>query len=190
VAAALLERLAASGHRVGARKPIQSFESGVRTDADRLAAATGESPDTICPEEWSYPLALAPPMAADILGRSVPTTEALADWLARWPEDVDIGLIETLGGVRSPLSADGDSAALVRASAVDTVVSVASAGLGTINLVRLSVEALPDERVIIYLNRYDASVDLHRRNRDWLAADGFETVVNLNDLVAWAQATM
>ena len=46
---------------------------------------------------------------------------------------------------------------------------VADAGLGTINLVRLSVGALTGVRgVVVFLNRFDRDVDLHRRNLDWL----------------------
>ena len=46
---------------------------------------------------------------------------------------------------------------------------VADAGLGTINSVRLSVGALAGPRgLVVFLNRFDAADDLHRRNRDWL----------------------
>ena len=57
---------------------------------------------------------------------------------------------------------------------------VADAGLGTINLVRLCVDALAAHRgVVVYLNRFDAADDLHRRNRDWLATrEGLEVVTD------------
>ena len=59
-----------------------------------------------------------------------------------WPEAaVDVGLVETVGGVRSPLAEDGDSRDLVRALAVDVVVLVADAGLGTIDAVRSGVDS-------------------------------------------------
>jgi hypothetical protein len=36
---------------------------------------------------------------------------------------------------------------------------------------------------VVYLNRYDATDELHRRNRDWLARrDGFEIVVSTGAL--------
>jgi dethiobiotin synthetase len=55
---------------------------------------------------------------------------------------VDVGLVETAGGVRSPQADDGDVLDLVAAIAPDHVILVADAGLGTINAVRLSVAAL------------------------------------------------
>ena len=81
-----------------------------------------------------------------------------------WPaEQVDVGLVETAGGVRSPLAGDGDGAALSRALDPDLAVLVADAGLGTINAVRLTAEAL-DAPFVVVLNRFDPSSDLQRRN--------------------------
>jgi dethiobiotin synthetase len=62
-------------------------------------------------------------------------------------------------------------------------VLVADAGLGTINLVRLSVGALLDHRVVVYLNRFDPGDDLHGRNRGWLAErDRFDVVTDVETL--------
>jgi dethiobiotin synthetase len=49
---------------------------------------------------------------------------------------------------------------------------VADAGLGTINAVLLSAAPFQDLGLepIVLLNRYDRAVDLHERNRAWLAA--------------------
>jgi dethiobiotin synthetase len=59
------------------------------------------------------------------------------------------------------------------------VILVADAELGTINLVRLSAAALAPHRVVVYLNRFNGSAELHRRNRDWLATrDGLEIVTD------------
>ena len=89
-----------------------------------------------------YEIPMAPPMAAAALGRPAFTIVDLMDEL-RWPaEPVDVGLVETAGGVRSPLAADGDCLALCEALGPDLVVLVADAGLGTINSVRLTVGAL------------------------------------------------
>ncbi len=55
---------------------------------------------------------------------------------------VDVGLVETAGGMRSPLAADGDCLAFCAALAPDVIVLVADAGLGTINAVRLTLDAL------------------------------------------------
>ena len=70
------------------------------------------------------------------------------------PTRVDVGLVEGVGGPRSPISADGDNVDLAHALAPDLVVLVADAGLGTINAVRLSVGALADFPVLVALNRY------------------------------------
>src|SRR5207248_699099 len=54
LSARLLERWRAGGLSVAARKPAQSFDPGdpeaQRTDAQILAAASGEAPFTVCPE--------------------------------------------------------------------------------------------------------------------------------------------
>ena len=169
VGARLLEALRAEGLVVAARKPVQSFEPGSDggTDADVLAAATGESPGDVCPPHRWYPVAMAPPMAADALGRDPFGAADLLGELA-WPDQIDVGLVETVGGARSPLSADADSATFARLVEPDRTLLVADAGLGTINAVRLSVDALSGLDPLVYLNRYDDANDLHQRNRAWL----------------------
>jgi dethiobiotin synthetase len=69
--------------------------------------------------------------------------------------------------------------------APDIVILVADAGLGTINAVRLSAGALGGGApVVVHLNRYDATDDLHDRNRGWLAdRDGFDVVTSVGELV-------
>ena len=184
VAARLLTDLRAAGLRVAARKPAQSFEPDddpARLDAAALGAATGELPEEVCPPHRWYEVPMAPPMAAERLHRPSFTIQDLMSEL-RWPPDavaVDVGLVETAGGIRSPLAADGDCLALCEALAPDVVVLVADAGLGTINAVRLTLRALRPlpSPVIVVLNRYDAAVDLHVRNREWLKARDELTVV-------------
>ena len=167
VTVALIAQLCRSGQRVAARKPVQSFGPGDTTDAELLAAATGETAERVCPAHRSYDRPMAPPMAADSLGRPAFTVADLVGELA-WPPDVDVGVIETVGGVRSPMAGDGDAIAMVTALDPDGVVLVAGPGLGVLNLVRLSVDALDCAPVVVHLNRYDGSDDLHRRNRAWL----------------------
>jgi dethiobiotin synthetase len=177
VASAVLTRLRADGLWVAARKPAQSFDPGERsTDADVLGAATGESPTDVCPPHRWYGRALAPPMAAEALGASAFTIDDLRAEL-RWPDSVDVGLIEGAGGPRSPLAADGDNVRLVCAVAPDLVFLVAEPGLGTINAVRMSVDAFAGHPVVVVLNGYDDQDPLHRRNQDWLAErDRFDVV--------------
>jgi dethiobiotin synthetase len=166
-----------------ARKPVQSFErADGATDAEILARATGEPVDAVCaPHRW-YEVAMAPPMAAAVLGRPPFTIGDLVDEL-RWPDDsVAIGLVEGVGGPRSPLAVDGDTVDLARAIEPDDVVLVADAGLGTINAVRLSAAALVPHPLTVFLNRFDGEDELHRRNRAWLVDDGFEVVTSVNAL--------
>jgi dethiobiotin synthetase len=184
VGAALLGRLRATGMRVAARKPAQSFAPGdLRTDADVLAAATDDDPRAVCPPHRWYEAPMAPPMAAEALGRPPFTVVDLVAELD-WPDAVDVGLVETAGGVRSPIARDGDCSSLARALAPDLVVLVADAGLGAINLVRLSAGALARLPLVVLLNRFDRADELHERNRRWLAGrDGYEVVATVDALV-------
>ncbi len=90
--------------------------------------------------------------------------------------------------MRSPLASDGDTVSLVEELQPDLVVLVADAGFGTINDVRLSMEALDRgahaAAIIVFLNRYDGADELHRRNRAWLvdrsSLDVLTTVLDLS----------
>ncbi len=218
VAARLLSDLRAAGLRVAARKPAQSYEPDddpATRDAAVLGAASGERAEDVCaPHRW-YETAMAPPMAAAALGRPPFGIADLVDEL-RWPgardepsSSVDVGLVETAGGVRSPLADDGDCLDLCRALMPDLVVLVADAGLGTINSVRLTIAALAAPRtslavphappappaphaphappasppspasVVVVLNRFDGGVDLHSRNLEWLRTRDALTVVTM-----------
>lgn len=171
VSCRLAAHLRAAGSRVAARKPAQSFAPGEGpTDAELLAAATGERPTDVCPPHRWYEFPAAPFMAADLLGR--PPLH-LADLVAEigWPGGTDVGIVEPAGGVRSPISHDGaDTVDLARALAPDDVVLIADAGLGTLNAVRLCLDALAGFAVTVFLNRYDDGNEVHRRNRHWLDA--------------------
>jgi dethiobiotin synthetase len=170
VAAALLRALRKRGLTVRARKPVQSFAPGdPTTDADVLAGATGEDANVVCPAHRRLAVPMAPPMAAEALGLPAFTIAQLSDELGANDPDV-FTLVEAAGGVRSPLAVDGDTVTLARHVRPDWVVLVADAGLGTINLVRLSLVALSEHRTVVFLNRFDDREDLHRRNAQWLRA--------------------
>jgi dethiobiotin synthetase len=168
VSVGLLALARSQGLRVTARKPVQSFEaSDTKTDAGLLARATGETEADVCPPHRHYPLALAPPMAADLLQRPPILLDELLREL-RWPESPDLALVETVGGLLSPLAHDADSVDLARRLQPCRVILVADAGLGTLNAVRLSLECLSPLNAVVFLNRYDATNELHRLNRQWL----------------------
>lgn len=167
------------GPAVVARKPAQSFEPGDPdagvTDAHLLAAATGDRPDAVTPPHRWYPVPMAPPMAATSLARP---EVRLADLLAEltWPGGTEVGLLETAGGVRSPLAVDGDAVVLAARVRPDVVVLVADAGLGTIGAVRSGVDALVPHRVVVHLNRFDPGHTLHAANLEWLVQQDRLTV--------------
>jgi dethiobiotin synthetase len=113
----------------------------------------------------------------------VPSIAELVAELA-WPDAIDLGFVESAGGVASPLARDGDTVALVEQLRPDVVLLVADAGLGTLNAVRLSVSALAAWPVVVLLNRFDPSDDLHRRNLAWLVErDGVDAVTDVRVLV-------
>lgn len=190
--AALIRELRNRGLGVSARKPVQSFDpaDNEARDADILAEASGEDPRSVCEPQRCYPAALAPPMAAQLLGLPSFTT---ADLLAEisWPVNARVRLVETVGGVRSPISHDGDSLDLVRLLEPSHCVLVADAGLGTINAVRLSLNALAASlgrttNTLVFLNRFDGS-DLHRRNLHWLRErDGLCVTTEISTAADWA----
>src|SRR3954466_13422271 len=97
VGAALARELVARGIRVAARKPAQSYDPGDddagRTDAQVLAAATGEDPHEVCPPHRWYARALAPPRAAAELDRPIPTIAELAAEMSP-PAGAEVVLVE------------------------------------------------------------------------------------------------
>jgi len=189
VGARLLSELRSRGRTVAARKPAQSYDVdrngdrlGGGTDAEILGAASGEHPGEVCHSFRSYHRAMAPPIAAAALGLPPFTVADLVDELD-WPVDgTDVGLVETAGGVRSPQADDGDVCDLVDAVHPDLVVLVADAGLGTINSIRLCMDALAVRvarpvPVVVVLNHYDGHHGIHRRNHVWLdERDGYRIV--------------
>jgi len=171
------------GHRVAARKPAQSSEPDEHpTDAEVLAAATGEDVAAVCPPHRHYEVAMAPPMAAEALGRPAFT---IADLVREttWPDDVRVGAVEGAGGPRSPLAVDGDTVDLAAALAPDLIVVVAEADLGAINAVRLSAAPFAPRPVVVALNRYDEHDAMHVANRRWLELrSGLDVVVTPTEL--------
>jgi dethiobiotin synthetase len=185
VTAELARALRRRGIAVAARKPVQSFAPAATgpTDAEVLAAATGEEPGEVCATHRWLPRAMAPPMAADALGLTAFTIADLAAEIADGMATNALVLVESVGGVRSPLAADGDTVALVDALRPALVVLVADASLGTINLVLLSIDALDGHRVVVHLNRFDPDDELQRRNRDWLVTrQGLDVVTDIEAL--------
>jgi dethiobiotin synthetase len=188
----VLARLRAGGTSVAARKPAQSADAGDPgpSDAEVLGRASGEHPEVVCPPHRHYRVAMAPPMAAAVTGLPVPTIDELLGELT-WPDPaVEVGWLETVGGPRSPIGADGDAVTLANRLQPDLVVLVADAGLGTINAVLVSLAAFGARPAITFLNRFDPADELHRRNLDWLRTrERLEVVTDLEALSTFVRGT-
>jgi len=210
VAAGLLRTARQAGLVVAARKPLQSLDPGpgsppagslggaastlagslggasstlAGSDAAVLGAASGEDPDVVCPPERTYLVPMAPPMAAERLGRPVPTLASLAACLDI-PAGADLAVVEGAGGVASPLAADGDTADLARLIGADVAVVVTEPALGVISSARLAARALHPVPVVVHLNRFDERDELHRLNRQWLSTrDGLDVTTTLGELL-------
>ena len=206
-AAGLARVLRERGLKVRACKPVQSHDPAepVPTDAEVLADATGQSPDAVCPPERTYPVPLAPPMAAAKLGRACPDLDELARICRSGPAPVGVEagagagvgaggadgssagaglcIVEGAGGLYSPLAADGDNLGLIERLDPDRVVVVAPAGLGAIHDVVACAAGLAARRPVVFLNRFDPGAEVHRLNLDWLTAvRGLTAVTSLRDL--------
>jgi dethiobiotin synthetase len=183
VSARVIARARARGFHVAARKMVQSFDpvgDPNERDAAVLARASGEPVDVVCPPNRSLALAMAPPIAAAELGLARFTVADLVAELA-WPPRTDavgtLGIVETAGGVRSPLGDDGDVVDLVRMVRPDLVVLVAPAGLGALHLVGSALDSLDGAApIIVVLNRFDRTDRVHITNRLWLERAGVDPV--------------
>lgn len=183
VTAQLVRGLKEKGMAVAARKPVQSFDPDEgSTDADLLAAASGEESTTVCPSQRSYAIPMAPPIAAEVLGKPPFTVEDLVDELELPHEGVT--LIEGVGGPRSPLASNGDTVSLADALEPDLVVVVADPALGAINAVLLSAAAFGSRPVVVFLNLFDARQLIHRTNLEWLTQKGRLRVITDLDRLA------
>ena len=161
VAAALVAGWRARGLDVGAMKPAQSgVEDGVPTDADllRAAAGGGDPPALVCPYSLRAPL--APAVAARLEGVRIEVDRVLdcARALSRRHAAL---VVEGAGGLLVPLTDEATYADLARMLGLPVLV-VARAGLGTVNHVALTCEALAArdlEVAGVVLNRSTAAAD-------------------------------
>jgi dethiobiotin synthetase len=184
--AELARGLRSRGEKVSCRKPVMSFDPlDESSDAIVLAEASGEDPLMICPPHRRYELAMAPPMAAEVLNRMAFTVGDLVTELDL--PDHGLALVESVGGPRSPLAADGDTVSLIERVEPDAVVLVGPSGLGALNSILTCADALAGRSGIplhVFLNRYEVENDLHVRNRAWLRSNtALRPVSDPNDLV-------
>jgi dethiobiotin synthetase len=172
VAAALVLALRASGRRAAGFKPLETgIGGGAEDDASILARATGD------PEPLTQPLlalteALAPAVAAGRAGVAIDPADIEARVRALRDRGYDAIVVEGAGGVAVPLTWGYTALDLARHLGLSAVV-VGRAGLGTLNHVWLTVEALAARDVpvaAVVLNGRSAAPDLaEQTNPDALA---------------------
>ena len=175
---------AAGGVAVAARKPAQSYapdELGA-TDAELLGRASGEPAETVCPRHRWYPVPMAPPMAADVLGLPPFTIAELVAEIApcRRPARSRSSKARAGRALRSRRRRHASASAARSASTP----SCSSRRPGSARSTRSgsrpprSGGGCAPARLLVALNRYDADDDLHRRNHGWLAGEGFHLVTD------------
>ncbi len=141
VACALVAGARAAGLDAVGMKPAQSgVLPGERTDGERLHAASGavEPLEALCPYSFAAPL--APAVAARVEGKEISLSRIVDGARALGARHAAV-VVEGAGGLLVPLTARETYADLAVALALPVVV-VARAGLGTVNHVALTVEAL------------------------------------------------
>jgi len=183
LAAAICARLRADGVAVVAHKPavtgIDDPPPPGGRDHELLAACTGQAPEEVAPRRYGPPV--SPHLAADRAGAPLEPAKlvATARDAGRTAEAL---VVEGIGGLLVPFTRDGYD---VRAFAVDLglpLVVAARPGLGTINHVRLTVEAAHagglDVRAVV-LTPWDGGDPLADDNRRTLSEllDGVPVVV-------------
>jgi dethiobiotin synthetase len=197
VTAALAAQALAAGQRVCVIKPVQTGvrdgEPGDIAEVRRLLAAGGTAAQPVerleLHEFFRLPDALGPQAAARRAGVSLPPVKEHAERIRQFAQDADLTLVEGAGGLLVRLDDDGatiaDLAGLLLADGPGDgladgrthgtgVVIVAQAGLGTLNVTELTVEAcrhrgLPVLGVVI---------------GSWPAGPGLAELDNLTDLPA------
>jgi dethiobiotin synthetase len=110
VAATIVRELAAAGHRVGVYKPVAS---GCRRDGNALvsddamalwvAAGRPGTLEAVCPQRCAA--ALVPHLAAQAEERHV-DADLLRSGLDFWMSSTDVMIVEGVGGLLSPVTAD------------------------------------------------------------------------------------
>jgi dethiobiotin synthetase len=148
VCCALLALARLAGRDVGVMKPAESgVGPGEPSDSERLREAAGVSdePALVCPHRFAAPL--APAVAARLAGVEI-RLEAILQAAATLAARHRALLVEGAGGLLVPLTPSQTYADLAVALGLP-VLLVARAGLGTVNHVALTVEALGARGLVV-----------------------------------------
>ena len=176
VAAAIAARLRADGVRVAAFKPVVTGlaepAGAWPADHELLAAATGARPQDVCAATFEPPV--SPHLAAELAGEEL-VLDALAAAARAAAAGADALVVEGVGGLLVPLSADHDVRDLAVALGLPLVVA-ARPGLGTINHSLLTIEAARaaglDIRAVVLTPWPREPSVMERSNRETIARRG------------------
>jgi dethiobiotin synthase len=139
VAAGIAAALTQRGLQTGVMKPVETGVDGEPADAMLLRTAAG-SPDPleiVCPLQFTEPL--APWLAAERAPQSI-DMERLNESFRRISSARDAVIVETAGGLLTPISRDAGFDSLFRKWRLDLVI-VAENVLGALNQTLLTVQA-------------------------------------------------
>lgn len=166
VTAALVAWFRNQGREARAIKPAQTGYPE-DDDAGYVAGLCGEEAAT---RLRTYAEPLAPAVAARRADERL-EFESLRSDTVRALEEAEIGIVEGAGGLRVPLTTDGEEIIdLIDALGLPTLV-VARSGLGTLNHTSLTVDALRQRAIPVLgvaLNRYEGASVAERTNPDEL----------------------
>jgi dethiobiotin synthetase len=176
VASAIAAALRTSGARVAAFKPVVTgLAEPVGTwpaDHQLLAAVTGARPRDVC--ATTFAPAVSPHLAAELAGEEL-ELDALAAAARAAATGADVLVVEGVGGLLVPLSAEHDVRDLAAALGLPLVVA-ARPGLGTINHSLLTIEAARraglDVRAIVLTPWPPQPSVMERSNRATIARRG------------------
>ena len=145
VGTALVRRLAGTGRRVAAMKPVASgcerTRAGLRNaDALALAAASNLAADYDCINPYAFEPAIAPHLAAREAGVVIDPARILAAFRAL-SERADAVVVEGVGGWQVPIGDDATMADVARLLDLP-VVLVVGIRLGCINHALLTAQAV------------------------------------------------
>jgi dethiobiotin synthase len=185
VTAALAALARARGDRVAVVKPAQTGIPGTSPDAQApeipdMETVTRLSGVTDTRELVRYPDPLSPEAAARVSGRPPLDMVTAADYIAKLATDRDLVLVEGAGGLLVRYDPAGTTIADLAVALDAPVLTVAAAGLGTLNHTALTLEALTARHIAcagVVIGSWPGSPDLADRT-------------NLADLTAVAGAPL
>jgi dethiobiotin synthetase len=164
VTAAIATLATAAGRRVAVLKPAQT---GVAPDEPGdLAEVVRLAGEVTTRELRRYPEPLAPLTAALRSGLPTVRTEEIAATISELHENHDLVLVEGAGGLLVRFDESGGTLADVAWAVAAPVLLVAKAGLGTLNAVALTAEALVRrglDGMGVVIGRWPAEPDLAAR---------------------------